>query len=336
MPTIDPLTLLDPELKPALDAILPLFPALDGPFDAAALAGFRARMIAKPRLAAPAVETRRVPAPSGVEVSVLVVNAGGERRPAILHMHGGGYIAGSAEDGVADLQVLAHALDCVVVSVDYRLAPETPFPGSLHDNLAALRWLRTEAAALGVDPARVAIMGESAGGGHAAMLAIAARDAGDPPLLLQALTYPMLDDRTASSRTAPPHIGTWLWRPELNVAGWTALLGRPPGGEAAPAGAVPARLGDLAGLPPTFIAVGTLDLFVEEDIDFARRLVAAGVPTELIVLPGAFHASDAVAPATSVSRRQRRALYNALARALGRPELNEPPPPAPFPDWLAG
>ena len=334
---IDPLTLLDPELRPGLDAILPLFPPLTGPFDAEALAGFRQRMIAKPRLAKPGVEDHRIPVEGAPDVTVFAIGARpGERRPAILHMHGGGFIGGTAEASIADLQVLCEALDCVAVTVEYRLAPETPFPGSLRDNLAALRWLRAEGEVLGVDPARVAIMGESAGGGHAAMLAIAARDAGDPPLVLQALTYPMLDDRTGSSRAAPDHIGAWLWRPELNLAGWGALLGQRPGGERAPAGAVPARVTDLSNLPPTFIAVGGLDLFVEEDIAFAARLLAAGVPTELVVLPGAFHASDQVAPHASVSRRQRRALYNALARAFDRPEVDEAPPPAPFPDALLG
>jgi acetyl esterase/lipase len=295
---------------------------------AAARAGMEAS--AKPHLADPPVREVQVDAPDG-PVLVYLINADPRVvRPAILHMHGGGYIAGSARSSVADLQVMAAALDCVIATVEYRLAPETPFPGALEDNHAALVWLHSNAQALGVDPARIAIAGESAGGGHAAMLAIAARDRRQVPICFQALTYPMVDDRTASSRPVPGHIGRLVWTRELNQMGWAALLGGSPGGDGTPAGASPSRVADLAGLPPAFIAVGDIDLFAEEDIAYAGRLVSAGVPVELLVLPGAPHGFYVVAPAASVSRRYSLAHINALARALGRAELAQAPEPAPF------
>jgi acetyl esterase/lipase len=190
----------------------------------------------------------------------------------------------------------------VIVAVDYRLAPETPFPGSLEDNYAALKWLHDSADSLGVDPSRIALMGASAGGGHAAMLAIAARDRGEVPIAFQLLIYPMLDDRTGSSRHVPPHMGKYIWVPDSNRFGWSSLLGVPAGSRVVPAGAVPARVENLAGLPPVFIGVGSVDLFVDEDVDYARRLLDSGVSTELCVVPGAYHGFDIIAPEASVSK----------------------------------
>jgi acetyl esterase/lipase len=245
-----------------------------------------------------------------------VVNDGRKQllRPAILHMHGGGFVFGSAESFLYALQDIAAALDCVIVSVDYRLAPETPFPGALEDNYAGLKWLHSHAEELGADAGRIAVMGESAGGGHAAMLAIAARDRGEVPLIYQALVYPMLDDRTGSSRAMPPHIGAYIWRPADNRFGWTSLLGRPAGSDEVPYGAVPARVGDLKGLAPAFIAVGSIDLFFDEDIEYARRLVEAGVPVELHVYPGCVHAFDFLE--TAIAAQHKLALIGALRGAF--------------------
>lgn len=230
------------------------------------------------------------------DVAVYIVNAKpGTSRPAILHTHGGGYVAGTAESSVRGLQELCEKLDCVAVSVEYRLAPETTFAGSIEDNYAGLKWLHRNAAELGADPARIAVMGESAGGGHAALLAITARDRGEVRVAFQCLIYPMLDDRTGSSRAVPAHVGTLVWTAERNRFGWESFLGHKPGGARVSARGVPARLANLAGLPPAFIGVGTLDLFCDEDIDFAQRLNAAGVPAELIVVPGAFHGFDGIA-----------------------------------------
>jgi acetyl esterase/lipase len=172
-----------------------------------------------------------------------------------------------------------------------------------------------------MDPSRIAVMGSSAGGGHAAILTIAARDRGEVPIAFELLIDQMLDDRTGSTRTLPASIGAFVWTPEFNRLGWIALLGVPAGSDNVPAGAVPARLADLAGLPPTWIGVGAIDLFVEEDIDYARRLILAGVPTELLVVPGAFHGFDAFVPDAPISRAFRLAQFDALARAFGQPPL---------------
>jgi acetyl esterase/lipase len=255
------------------------------------------------------------------DVGVFVINAAASERPrpAILHIHGGGFIAGTVDEVVPKLQRIAREHDCLIVTVDYRLAPETRFPGSLEDNYAALKWLHGTADSLGVDASRIVVMGESAGGGHAAMLAIAARDRGEVPIAFQVLIYPMLDDRTGSSRHVPPYIGSYIWVPASNRFGWTSLLGVPAGSPVVPAGAVPARTENLAGLAPAFIGVGSIDLFVGEDVDYARRLIDSGVPTELCVVPGGYHGFDIIAPEASVSKAFRATWNAALAKALNVP-----------------
>jgi acetyl esterase/lipase len=204
-----------------------------------------------------------------------------------------------------------------VVSVDYRLAPETHFPGSLEDNYSALRWVYNNADSLGVDRKRIAVGGESAGGGHAAQLAIAARDRKEIPILFQLLIYPMLDDRTGSTRPVRPNIGNFVWNSGSNRFGWSSFLGVPAGSDKVPPGSVPARVENLGGLPPAFLSVGSIDLFVEEDIEYARRLIAAGVPTELHVIPGAYHAYDLIVPDAAVSKRFTESWKIALNRAYG-------------------
>lgn len=288
-------------------------------FTAASLPMMRQGMAATaPRkLAAPAIAQRQVPGGRGQPpVTVQVINAKpGTRRPAIVHMHGGGYIMGNAGMNLVELQGICQALDCLAVSVDYRLAPETGYAGSVEDNYAALKWVQAHADELGVDPARIAVMGESAGGGHAALLAIAARDRGEMAIAFQCLIYPMIDDRTGSTRNPAAHIGRLLWTRERNAAAWGMFLGQAPGGARVPAAAAPARLANLAGLPPAFIGVGSLDLFYDEDVDFAQRLNAAGVTAELIVVPGAYHGFDAAD--VPVVRRFAAAKVDALRRGLG-------------------
>jgi acetyl esterase/lipase len=234
----------------------------------------------------------------------------------ILHLHGGGFVLGNAGGDLASLQAEARALDAVIVTVDYRLAPEAPFPAPLEDAYAALFWTCHNCASFGGDSKRIAVQGESAGGGLAAMLALLARDRGEVHLVHQSLIYPMLDDRTGSTPVPFP-IGRLAWTAPLNEAAWSAFLGQPAGGKAVPMGAVPARAQRLDGLPSTFIGVGSIDLFVSEDIDYARRLIEAAVPTELHVVPGAFHGFDVVAPRASVTRQFQLAQHNALAKAFG-------------------
>lgn len=275
--------------------------------------------MAPPWLEGVSVAERRIAGQGGEpEVTIFIVNAKpGTSGPAVLHLHGGGFNAGSSRAGMCMIQELAQALDCVVVSVEYRLAPETIFPGALNDNYAALRWMHENAAEIGADPKRIAVLGESAGGGHAAMLAIAARDRGKYPICFQALIYPMLDDRTGTTRAVPAHIGAFGWNAESNRFGWRCFLGQAPGTDDVPVEAVPARVENLAGLPPTFMGVGTLDLFVAENIAFAGRLAEAAVPVEFVTVPGAIHGFDSLARESDLAKRFTSLKLAALRQGLG-------------------
>jgi acetyl esterase/lipase len=211
--------------------------------------------------------------------------------PALLWIHGGGYVIGNAAQDDGLCRRFARELGITVASVDYRLAPEHPYPASLEDCYSALTWL---AGLPAVDPARVAIGGVSAGGGLAAALALLARDRGEVTPTLQLLAYPMLDDR---SGTGPENPNYRLWGPKSNRFGWAAYLGG-----ADPQVAVPARHDDLSGLPPAWIGVGTHDLFHDEDLAYAERLTQAGVPCQVEVVDGAFHGFDLVVPKAAVSQ----------------------------------
>lgn len=296
----------------AMGGMMPAFTAANLPM---MRKGMEAQAVKK--LPAPAIEKRQIPGGRGQPpVTVHIINAKpGARRPVIVHMHGGGYIIGDATQNYADLQGICQALDCAAVSVDYRLAPETSYAGSVEDNYTALKWTHASAAELGIDPARIAVMGESAGGGHAAILAIVARDRGEVPIAFQCLIYPMIDDRTGSTRQPAAHIGRLLWTRERNAFAWRSFLGMAPGGPRVPALAAPARVANLAGLPPAFIGVGSIDLFYDEDLAYAQRLNAAGVTAELIVVPGAFHGFDSAQ--VPVAKRFHAAKVDALRRGLG-------------------
>lgn len=266
-----------------------------------------------------AMATRSVPGPPDappVEVAIYTPRKrSSDVLPCIFHMHGGGYVVGSAAASDATLRPKSAALDCVIVSVEYRLAPETPFPGAIEDCYAALSWLFANASELGVDARRIGVMGESAGGGLAASLALLARDRGELPLAFQHLVYPMLDDRTCTRPQPHLYTGEFLWTAEKNAFGWSCLLGTDPGGEDVSPYAAAARATDLSGLPPTFICTGALDLFLEEDLEYARRLTHVGVPVELHVYPGAYHAFD-IDPNAEVAINARRDRISALKRAL--------------------
>jgi acetyl esterase/lipase len=257
-----------------------------------------------------------IPGPEGapdVRVLVHLPTAKQGPLPALLWMHGGGYIMGSAED--LTLTSIVSAIGCAAVSVDYRLAPETPYPGPIEDCYAALKWLSTHGDELGIDPTRIAVGGSSAGGGLAAALALLTRDRGEFSLMFQFLLAPMLDDRTCTLEQPHPYTGEFIWTPEANCFGWTSLLGQEPGGSDVSPYAAPARAEHLEGLPATFINVGALDLFLEEDLEYARRLMRAGVPTELHVYPGAYHGFRMVASAR-VTQAAERDQLSALKRAF--------------------
>ncbi|WP_327001287.1 alpha/beta hydrolase fold domain-containing protein [Dactylosporangium sp. NBC_01737] len=260
------------------------------------------------------IEDRSVPGPPGqpaVRLRLYRPKALRRPAPALYWIHGGGFVQGRPEQDDRTCIAFARELGIVVASVDYRLAPGHPFPAPLDDVYAGLQWLAGNAAGLGVDPRAVAIGGASAGGGLAAGLALLARDRGVVSPVFQLLVYPMLDDRTVLRDDVDT---TFLraWTPQNNRFGWTAYLGREPGGAGVSDYAAPARCEDLAGLPPAWIGVGTNDLFHDEDLDYARRLREAGVACDLTVVDGAFHGFDAIFTRTGVAQAFLRAQIDAL------------------------
>jgi acetyl esterase/lipase len=273
------------------------------------------------RLLDPLVRRRRPPAGTEVEalgpVTVRVhrpPSSAPAPYPALLWIHGGGYVAGGAWQDDDLCRHLASELGALVAAVDYRLAPEHPHPVPLHDCHDALAWL---AARGDVDADRVAIGGGSAGGGLAAALALLARDRDEVRPVFQLLSYPMLDDRTVL-RTDIDERQFRLWNNRANRLGWHSYLGVPPGAGGVSGLAAPARHEDLAALPPAWIGVGTLDLFHDEDLAYADRLRQAGVPCEVHVVEGAFHGFDSVRPGAGVSRDYRTEQVRVLAAALRR------------------
>jgi acetyl esterase/lipase len=252
------------------------------------------------------------------DVPVVVYMPDKEAAPtgALLYIHGGGYVMGDVESEAPWCEWLVAELGCIVVSPEYRLAPETPHPGPITDCYTALKWLHDQCDALRFDRRRMAVYGESAGGGLAAALALLARDRKEIELCFQCLQCPMLDDQSAVTADPNAYAGEYVWTQADNHFGWSCLLGHEPGRPGVSAYASPARATELAGLPPTFIWVGALDLFVDESIEYARRLVRAGVPTELRVYPGVTHGNLLVsdAPSTKLNHEDTlRALRKALA-----------------------
>lgn len=241
-------------------------------------------------------------------VKVLVFRPSGPVRGAVLWIHGGGMVGGAPQMDADLCRRISEEHAAVVVAPHYRRAPEHPFPAPLDDCSTALRWL---AALPGVAGLPVVVAGASAGGGLAAGVALAARDRGDVDIAGQVLVYPMIDDRTAAAPDPQPETKR-LWDNRANAFGWGAYLGTAPGSDGVSPHAAPARAEDLAGLPPTWIGVGTADLFHDEDVRYAQRLEEAGVPVDLEVVPGAFHGFDR-AP-TDVSR----SFVDAYVAAVGR------------------
>jgi acetyl esterase/lipase len=220
---------------------------------------------------------------------------------AVVFFHGGGYIFGHIDlfDGPVSRYVSASGVP--MLSVEYRRAPEHPFPTPLEDAYTALRWLHEHAAELGLDPERIGVMGDSAGGGMAAALTILARERGGPAIARQILLMPMLDDRT---RTPNPHIAPYaIWSYDDSATAWPALLGDAAGGPDVPPTAAPARLEDASGLPPAYIEVGQIDVFRDEDMAYATKLSRAGVPVEFHLHPGSPHEFDSIAFDSDVARR---------------------------------
>lgn len=262
------------------------------------------------------LEARRIASEDGARIGVFIYrpHALRERGPVLFYIHGGGTIMGSAAAYHTIVSGYARDLGIMVVSVDYRLAPEHPFPTPLDDVHAAYLWLRDSASALAVDADRIAVGGDSAGAGLAAALCQRIRDVGEGAPVFQLLVYPMLDDRT-TLRRPPHHRGQLLWTAASNLFAWTSYLGRAPVAEGAPAYAAPARCPDLSGLPPAWIGIGTLDLFYDEDVDYARRLRSAGVACEIEIVKGAYHAFNIrqTRPARAFNDR----MIDAVRKGLG-------------------
>jgi acetyl esterase/lipase len=312
---------LDPELK----AVMERMPT-DRTLDLTKISAARARMkklvlemlATFPQVEGVSQEDRFAPGTQGgppVRVRIYRADDQSSKLPALYWIHGGGYVMGDIDMDDRLMKQMVKRIGCVAASVDYRLAPEHPFPTPVEDCYTGLKWLFAHADELGVEPARIAIGGPSGGGGLTAGLGLLARDRKEVQVAYQLLIYPMIDDRNA---TAAAHAITdpRVWNRESNRLGWKAYLGRDGGGADVSPYAAATRATDLSNLPPTYISVGTLDLFVDENIDYAQRLIQAGVPTELHIYPGAFHGFDMFAPSARVSKQFKADRDNALKRAL--------------------
>jgi len=237
--------------------------------------------------------------------------------PCLYWIHGGGHVLGQIEQDDLMMEHIVEAVGCAAVSVEWRRPPEHPFPAPMDDCYAGLKWAHANAAELGLDPGRIAVGGASSGGGSAAGLALLARDRGEVPVCFQLLVYPMLDDRNvtpASRAVTEPKV----WNRQSNLIGWKSYVGDAVGTDQVSPYAAPTRADSLAGLPPAYLPVGDLDLFIDEDIEYAQRLQQADVPAELHVYPGGIHGFDLLAPASRLAQRFVRDRDEALRRAFGQ------------------
>lgn len=300
-------TQLDPEL---VEPLANIEAATGGGFslrDIAATRAMVAEMITAIKAEAPPIEgvtseDTTIPSEDG-NVPVRLYRPTGARAPlpTLLWMHPGGYVIGSIELDDLMARQLAKDVQCAVASVEYRLAPEHPYPAPLEDCYAVLEWLSRDSRRLGLDRDRIAVGGSSAGGGLAAGLALLARERGGLRPCFQLLIYPAINDHNIeqTSTTVPENL---FWSRENALIGWRAYLNGKQASTDVPAPAAAWRAQDLSRLPPTFIAVGALDMFVPDCLGYAERLIGAGVATELHLYPGAFHAFDAFAPMAQVSQ----------------------------------
>ncbi|SIR62614.1 alpha/beta hydrolase [Williamsia sterculiae] len=305
----------DPDLATAAPSLAPLDPDDHGASRAAMTAMTRSLPTWTPR-APIAVDDLPIPGPDGpVAVRIYRPTVESGPRPGIVYLHWGGFVAGGLDVVDADGRRLADEVGAVVVSIDYRLAPEHRYPAAVEDAYAGLVWLAGSAEDLGVDRARIAVAGESAGGGLAAALTLLSRDRGGPSIAFQALGFPQLDDR-ADTVSATSFVDTPMWDRASLLASWRDYLGPgEPGGRDVEPYAAPARAVHLAGLPPAFVTACEFDPLRDEAINYAARLVRAGVGVDLQLYRGTFHASTAVADA-EVSRRMLADRSAALVRGL--------------------
>ncbi|EYB67224.1 hypothetical protein DEIPH_ctg046orf0015 [Deinococcus phoenicis] len=314
-----PFSPTDPQLEPALALVEPL------PFTLAGLSARRAEQLRRYRTQAPLprpdiqTEEHPLPCPDGEgELSLKLYRPADVPGvlPAMLWFHGGGYVGGTVVMDDALCEDLARDVRCVVVSAEYRLAPENPYPAALEDAFAALGWVAAQARALGIDPGRIAIGGASAGAGLAASLALLTRDRGGPRPCLQLLSYPMLDRDTSRDPALVSGVGEHpLWPHHHNRLAWQAYTGHLADPADAPY-ASPVHVPDLTALPPAWVGVGDLDLFYAENRHYAARLARAGVPTVFRCYPGAYHGFDRLVPGADLSRQFEHERNAALRGAL--------------------
>jgi acetyl esterase/lipase len=313
--------MIDPELLPLLD----LLPELNLDDPAQARAGIDA-MLAGVSMEIPGgdgldIEDRMIPGYEGgpeVKVRLYRSRQGAAPGPAVVYIHGGGFVIGSVDTQHIDAGLTALATGALVVSVDYRLAPEHPYPAGLHDCYGALLFVAENAASLGVDPARIALCGTSAGGGLGAATALFARDMSGPPICFQMLHIPELDDRLETP-SMKRFVDSPLWNQPLAVKSWEYYLGPLFGGDDVPVYAAPGRATDLSDLPPAYISTAENDPLRDEGINYALGLLRAGVSVELHQFPGTFHGSALVTSAAISVRAQNEANI-VLRRALGSPD----------------
>lgn len=311
---------------PELAALIPSLPTIDGRDVEQARATLRDMYAAMPQPDEHglSIEDRDVPGPTGApdvrlrlyRPDVIVADA------AIYDVHGGGFFMGGLETDHARNVTLARELGVLVVAIDYRLAPETRYPGALEDVYAGLLWMADHADELGLDRGRIAVHGDSAGGGLCAAMAVAARDRGGPPISFQFIGYPMLDDRLATA-SASRFTDTPNWNRRNAAAGWDAYLGADvPGTTDVPAYAAPARAADLAGLPPAYVSAMHFDPLRDEGLAYGLALLAADVSVEIHLFPGTFHGSSLME--AEVSRRQLDEEVAVLRHALALPPDGDP------------
>ena len=315
----------DPELAPMLD-LLPDSSELDISDPAASREGFRQlidAMNAELDDSGVTLENLSIAGPGDapdVPLRIYRPEAQAGVVPAILHIHGGGFVIGDLDSELGICLALCRNLGIVVVSVDYRLAPETPYPGGLEDCYCALNWMHDNTAELQIDPARIALFGQSAGGGLSAATALLSRDRNGPPICFQYLGIPELDDRLETP-SMQQFVDTPMWhRPNAELS-WDFYLGEQfsRGTPDVPYHAAPARANDLTGLPPAYISTMEFDPLRDEGVQYALKLMQAGVATELHSFPGTFHGSAMFAHA-KISQREATEMFTVLSRALGLDE----------------
>ncbi|WP_424767558.1 alpha/beta hydrolase [Paenibacillus sp. sgz302251] len=302
-----------PELRP----LLALFPQMNLPDDLQLIRSFpKPEMEKSPHVI---TNSRIIPGPAG-ELMVKIYEPAdrpGTSLPALLWIHGGGYVLGHPDSDDALCERFVMEAGCMVVSVDYRLAPEHPYPAAIDDCYAALKWTADSAGELNIDLNRIAIAGASAGGGLTAALSLVARDKGGPAVSFQMPLYPMIDHRNVTPSSHEITASNAIWNRDRNIAGWSMYLGEHAAGEISPY-AAPARAESYAGLPPTYTCVGQLDPFRDETMEYVTRLAQAGVDVEFHLYPGCVHGFEALFPQAEISQLASKSYVDALKKSFER------------------